>query len=212
VVVVDPVSNFTTSGSASDAEAMLLRLVDFLKGRGITAMLISLTGGGRTLEATEVGLSSIVDTWLLLRDIELAGERNRGLYILKSRGMSHSNQIREFLITPEGLKLVDVYIGPEGVLTGSMRAAQEDRERAEKLVRDQDIERRQRELDSKRTALEAQIAALQTQFHSIEAESKMIRLQDDMRERTLNDNQLAARARRGSAQATTGNGKRNRQQ
>jgi circadian clock protein KaiC len=212
VVIVDPVSNFTTSGSASDAEAMLLRLVDFLKGRGVTAMLISLTGGGRTLEATEVGLSSIVDTWLLLRDIELAGERNRGLYILKSRGMSHSNQIREFLITPEGLKLVDVYIGPEGVLTGSMRAAQEDRERAEKLVRDQDIERRQRELDSKRTALEAQIAALQTQFHSIEAESKMIRLQDDMRERTLNDNQLAARARRGSAQATTGNGKRNRQQ
>jgi circadian clock protein KaiC len=211
VVIVDPVSNFTTSGSASDAEAMLLRLVDFLKGRGVTAMLISLTGGGRTLEATEVGLSSIVDTWLLLRDIELAGERNRGLYILKSRGMHHSNQIREFLITSEGLKLIDVYIGPEGVLTGSMRAAQEDRERAEKLIRDQDIERRQRELDSKRAALEAQIAALQTQFHSIEAESKMIRLQDDMRERTLHDNQLAARARRGSTQAT-GNGKRNRKQ
>ena len=213
VVVVDPVSNFTSSGSASDAEAMLLRLVDFLKGRGITAMMITLTGGGRTLEATEVGLSSIVDTWLLLRDIELAGERNRGLYILKSRGMSHSNQIREFLITSEGLKLVDVYVGPEGVLTGSMRAAQEDRERAEKLVRDQEIERRQRELDSKRTALEAQITALQTQFHSIEAESKMARVQDEMRERTLLSNQVAARARRGGiAQAATGNGKGKRKQ
>jgi circadian clock protein KaiC len=192
---------------------MLLRLVDFLKGRGITAMLIALTGGGRTLEATEVGLSSIVDTWLLVRDIELAGERNRGLYILKSRGMHHSNQIREFLITSEGLKLIDVYIGPEGVLTGSMRAAQEDRERAEKLVRDQDMERRQRELDAKRTALEAQIAALQTQFHSIEAESKMARVQDEMRERTLLSNQVAARARRdGTTQAMTGNGKRNGKQ
>jgi len=213
VVIVDPVSNFSTSGSASDAEAMLLRLVDFLKGRGVTAMLISLTGGGKTLEATEVGLSSIVDTWLLLRDIELAGERNRGMFVLKSRGMSHSNQIREFLITKEGLRLIDVYVGPEGVLTGSMRVAQEDRERANKLMREEEMERRQRELEAKRTALQAQIAALQTEFQRIEGEARMIRLQDETRERALLSNQTAARERRGGAtQGTTANGKRNRKE
>src|SRR3954469_1420274 len=130
VVIIDPVTNLSQSGSQVDAEAMLLRMIDFLKSRGITAMLISLTHGGKSLEATDVGISSLIDTWLLVRDIELGGERNRGLYILKSRGMAHSNQIREFLITSEGIQLKDVYIGPEGVLTGSMRAAQEAREPA----------------------------------------------------------------------------------
>jgi circadian clock protein KaiC len=104
-VVVDPISNFSSSGTAADAQAMLLRLVDFLKSRQVTALMTHLTGGGKAVEATDVGISSIIDTWLLLRDIESAGERNRGLNVLKSRGMKHSNQIREFLITAEGIQL-----------------------------------------------------------------------------------------------------------
>jgi circadian clock protein KaiC len=155
-VVIDPISNFSASGSTSDASLMLLRLIDFLKSRKITAFLTHLTSGGKAMEATDIGISSIIDTWLLVRDIELGGERNRGLYVLKSRGMKHSNQIREFVITPEGIQLLDVYVGPEGVLTGSMRAAQEAREQAAALALREEIEAKQREVDRLRAALEMQ--------------------------------------------------------
>jgi circadian clock protein KaiC len=111
-----------------------------------------------------------MDSWLLLRDIELGGERNRGLYVLKSRGMAHSNQIREFVLSDRGIDIRDVYIGPEGVLTGSMRLAQEAREEAKKVSRQLEIESKQRELACKRAALEAQIAALKAQFEGEEAE------------------------------------------
>ncbi|HEY7378651.1 MAG TPA: circadian clock protein KaiC, partial [Steroidobacteraceae bacterium] len=208
VVVLDPISNFATAGTEIDAQAMLLRLIDFLKSRQITAMFVHLTSGGSNWEKTDVGVSSLIDTWVLLRDIELAGERNRGLYVLKSRGMKHSNQIREFLITSEGIRLEDVYIGPEGVLTGSMRAAQEDREKATKLVRAQEIERKQRDLARKRAALEAQIAALRVEFEAVEDESKVVAEQDRAREQQLTDDRTAAGRRRGAD--ATGTGKRNR--
>src|SRR5439155_1421515 len=122
--------------------------------RQITAMFVNLTAGGNAWEHTDVGVSSLIDSWILLRNIELAGERNRGIYVLKSRGMKHSNQIREFLITSEGVKLEEVYVGPAGVLTGSMRAALEEREKAAALARSPDIERKQRDLARKRAALE----------------------------------------------------------
>jgi circadian clock protein KaiC len=155
-VVIDPISNFSSAGNGGDAQLMLLRLIDFLKARQVTALLTHLTSGGSAVEATEVGISSIIDTWLLLRDIEVGGERNRGLYVLKSRGMKHSNQIREFVITPEGIELLDVYVGPEGVLTGSMRAAQEARERAAAQALQDEIAAKQRELERLRATLEAQ--------------------------------------------------------
>ena len=155
-VLIDPISNFSSSGSTSDAALMLLRLIDYLKAQQITAFLTHLTSGGSASEATDVGISSIIDTWLLLRDIELGGERNRGLYVLKSRGMKHSNQIREFVITPEGIQLLDVYVGPEGVLTGSLRAAQEAREQAAAAELQEDIAAKQRELDRLRAALDLQ--------------------------------------------------------
>jgi circadian clock protein KaiC len=212
VVIIDPISNLSSSGSQTDAEAMLLRLVDFLKARGTTAMLISLTSGGNALEATDVGVSSIIDTWLLVRDIELGGERNRGLYVLKSRGMKHSNQIREFLMTSEGIKLEEVYIGPEGVLTGSMRAAQEDRERAAALAREQELERKQRELDGRRAALEAQIAALRAEFQSVEDEAALVKTQDRTRGQRIMEERAAAQMRRAgeAGKPAQGNGKRNR--
>jgi circadian clock protein KaiC len=193
---------------------MLLRLIDFLKARGTTALLTSLTSGGTALEATDVGVSSIIDTWLLVRDIELGGERNRGLYVLKSRGMKHSNQIREFLMTPQGIKLEEVYVGPEGVLTGSMRAAQEEREKAAALAREQELERKQRELTGRRAALEAQIAALRAEFQSVEDEAKLVKVQDKAREQQIVEERAAAQLRReGEADKSlqgNGNGKRNR--
>jgi circadian clock protein KaiC len=197
-VIVDPISNFIDSSSALEAQLMLLRLVDFLKAKRITAFFTHLTSGAAAREATDIGISSLIDTWLLLRDIELGGERNRGLYVIKSRGMKHSNQIREFILTPEGIQLEDVYLGPEGVLTGSMRAAQEAREAAEALARSQDAERKQRELEARRAALEAQIAALRAEFKSSEDEAKLLGNLNTLRERNLAEERLATAKRRGA--------------
>ncbi len=197
-VVIDPISNFATAGTAAEAEAMLLRLIDFLKARQVTAMFVNLTAGGDAWERTDVGVSSLIDTWILLRDIELAGERNRGIYVLKSRGMKHSNQIREFLISSEGIQLQDVYVGPEGVLTGSMRAAQEDREKAAAMARAQEMERKQRDLARRRAVLEAQIASLRAEFEAVEDESKVVSAQDRAREQQIAENRSAAAVRRGA--------------
>ena len=203
VVIVDPISNLSNAGTAAEAEAMLLRLIDFLKSRQITAMFVHLTAGGNAWEKTDVGVSSLTDTWILLRDIELAGERNRGIYVLKSRGMKHSNQIREFLVTGEGIKLEDVYVGPEGVLTGSMRAAQEEREKAALRAREEEVERKQRDLARRRAVLEAQITALRAEFEAAEEESKTVAEQDRTREQRIAENRSAAALRRGADAAAT---------
>jgi circadian clock protein KaiC len=182
VVIVDPITTFTDAGSSAEAESMLMRLIDFLKRQQSTAVFTSLTHGGNPMEQSQVAISSLIDTWLLLRDIELGGERNRAVYVLKSRGMAHSNQIREFLLTDHGVALREVYVGPEGVLTGSMRLAQEAREEAAALGHRQDIERRQRSLEHKRHALDAQMAALRTQFAAEEEELKLLIHQEQQAE------------------------------
>ncbi|MFN0196604.1 MAG: circadian clock protein KaiC [Planctomycetaceae bacterium] len=166
LVIVDPITSFISSGTGAEATSMMMRLVDYLKSRQITALLTNLNHAGSVIEQTNVEISSLIDTWLLLRDIELNGERNRGLYILKSRGMAHSNQIREFLLTDHGVQLTDVYLGPEGVLTGSARLAQEAREQATAVERSLEIERKGGELARRQQALEAQIAVLQLQFQT----------------------------------------------
>jgi circadian clock protein KaiC len=168
-VIVDPITSFLSAAHADDARAMLTRLLDFLKGQQITALFTSLTGGSGSLEETEIGLSSIMDSWLLLRDIELGGERNRALYVLKSRGTAHSNQLREYLITERGIELLAPYVGPDGVLTGSARLAQEARERAATVAREQQMEEQRRALARKRSLLEAHIARLRLEFEAEEA-------------------------------------------
>ncbi len=208
VVVIDPISNLATAGTESEAESMMLRLIDHLKARQVTALFTNLTAGGDAWEHTDIGVSSLIDTWILLRDIELAGERNRGLYVLKSRGMKHSNQIREFLITAEGIQLEDVYAGPEGVLTGSMRAAQEDRERAAALARAQETERKQRDLARRRAALEAQIAALRAEFQEVEDEAKILAEENRASEQQLEASRSAAAMRRGADKPALVKGKR----
>jgi len=164
VVIIDPVTNMMTAGLARDARSVLLRLIDYLKGLQITVFMNSLTHDGNTIEQSEVEISSLIDTWLFVRDIELGGERNRGMYILKSRGMAHSNQIREFVLGRQGIELVDVYLGPAGVLTGSARIAQAAKEHALETAGRRDLKRQQAEMLSKRKAFEAQIAALQAQI------------------------------------------------
>jgi circadian clock protein KaiC len=164
VVILDPLNSFIIGGNETNVKMMLVRLVDFLKINQITGLFTSLTSGNHALEQTDVDISSLIDTWLLLRDIENSGERNRGLYILKSRGMAHSNQIREFLLTDHGMDLRDVYVGPSGVLAGSARLAQEAQEKAALMIRDQEVELRRIELERKRTTLEAQIAVMRAEF------------------------------------------------
>ena len=173
-VVIDPISNLSQAGNRAEATAMLTRLIDYLKLKRITAVMTCLTDAKNGLERTDADVSSLVDTWLLLRDIELSGERNRAMYILKSRGMAHSNQIREFLLTSEGIDLADVYLGADGVLTGSARQAQEAKERAADLFRQQQVEARQRELDRRRDALEARITALRKEFEAEEEEARRV--------------------------------------
>jgi circadian clock protein KaiC len=171
-VITDPLTSLTDAGAAEDVGQMTLRLVDFLKSRNITALFTSLTHGGNALEATALGISSLMDTWILLRDIEISGERNRGLYILKSRGMAHSNQIREFQLSNDGIRLVDAYLGADGVLTGSARLAQERREREVALKQAVDERRRREEAQRKRQAIEAQIHALRAEAESLATEAQ----------------------------------------
>jgi circadian clock protein KaiC len=164
VVVIDPVTNFLAVGNDLEVKSMVTRLIDVFKSRHTTAMFTSLTAGDSTAESSEVGVSSLMDAWLLLRNLESNGERNRGLYVLKARGMAHSNQIREFLLTDRGVRLVDAYIGPSGLLTGSARIAQDIREQAQAAARKQQLARKNLELKQKRQTLESQIAKMRADF------------------------------------------------
>ncbi len=166
VVAVDPITNLASVSSFSEARALLIRLIDFLKTRQITALFTSLIHGERDIETTDIGISSLMDVWLMLRDSEHNGERNRLLYVLKARGMAHSNQVREFRLTPEGIRMIDVYVGPAGVLTGTARLAQEARERDAEAARREEVERRARELQQRHLALQAQIDALRLELET----------------------------------------------
>jgi circadian clock protein KaiC len=166
VVVVDPITNFLAVADEGDTKAMLTRLIDLLKTKEITGMFTSLTSAGKEIEDSEIGVSSLMDAWLLLKNIEMNGERNRGLYILKARGTPHSNQIREFLLTNQGVKLLDAYIGPAGVLMGTARSSQVARENAAEVDRSLASERKERELRRKQGLYEAQLLALKGQYET----------------------------------------------
>jgi circadian clock protein KaiC len=174
LVIMDPLSAFSFGNNKIEVKSMLIRLIDFLKMKRITGLFTNLTEGGGVLEQTDLYISSLIDTWLLLRNFDSGGERNRGLSILKSRGMAHSNQTREFLLTDHGMELHDVNIGAEGQLVGSARLAKEAEEKAAQLLRKQEVEARKTELESKRSALEAQIALLRAEFAEQEVASLKI--------------------------------------
>ncbi|HWM90002.1 MAG TPA: circadian clock protein KaiC [Thermoanaerobaculia bacterium] len=204
VVIVDPITNFLSVGGEEEVKSMLMRLIDFLKAHQVTALFTSLTHIEQ-MEQTEVGVSSLMDTWLLVRQNEISGERNRTLYVLKARGMAHSNQLREVLLTDEGIRLVDPYLGSEGALTGSARLAQEAKEKAAAITRLETMERRRRELERKREALEARLTALRLEFQAEQEETERVLAQEEAREaRLLDDRRDMARARKVDSGPDTG--------
>jgi circadian clock protein KaiC len=187
-----------TGDNHTEVKSMLLRLVDYLKMKRITAFFTSLNAADEHIETTDVYISSLIDTWLLLRDIESAGERNRALYVLKSRGMAHSNQIREFKLTNKGIELLDVYVGQEGVLTGSARVSQEMKDAALQVAFQQEIRRKQIELERKRAAMEDRISLLQSEFQAEESEAlKLIAIEDAGNKRSTLDKARMVKSRRG---------------
>ena len=199
IVILDPINAFVMGNNQTEVKTMLLRLVDFLKMKRVTAFFTTLTSADENnMENTDVYISSLIDTWLLLRDIEIGGERNRGLYVLKSRGMAHSNQIREFRLTDHGIELLDVYVGADGVLTGSARLSQETKDEAEQLLRQQEIGSKQFGLERKRDAMEAQIVVLRSEFEAEESDAlKVIGIEKARNERFTQDKVKMGKSRRG---------------
>ena len=187
VVAIDPLSSLLQAGAGDEARNTMLRIVDFLKERQITAIFTNLITGGAWQEQTDLAISSLVDTWILLRDIEASGERNRALYILKSRGMAHSNQIREFILGSSGIELRNAYLGPAGVLTGSARLALEAQERSERVLRANEAQRRKLEYERKCKALEAQISALHADLEAERHALSQVEHQEADRERARAD-------------------------
>jgi len=185
-VILDPITNLVTVGNVSEVKSMLIRLIDFLQEEQVTVMFTALSLNTIVNEQTDEGVSSLVDAWLLVRDIEFNGERNRGMYIMKSRGMKHSNQVREFIITDKGLDLVEVYLGPEGVLTGSAREAQKLQEATGEVLRDFAVGSKDRELIRKRKVLEAKISNLQMEFESAEEELNKMYQEDQLVKQVAN--------------------------
>lgn len=185
VVVVDPITNLGSLGTGREITAMLSRLVDSFKSEGISAMFTSLTRGEDSLDTSSANVSSLMDTWIILKDVESSGESNRIISLVKSRGMQHSNQVREFIITDEGINLLDVYFGMAGVLTGSARMVQEAEERANAIVREQEMERKRLEVDRKRKAVKAQAEVLELELEADEAEAMKVVRQEETRAREL---------------------------
>jgi len=182
IVIIDPITNFKALGSNAEITAMLTRLIDYFKQQQITALFTSLTAEDHSEELAKTSVSSLMDAWLLLRDVESGAERNRVLHLLKSRGMAHSNQVREFLLTDRGVELRDVYLGASGILlTGSARGSMEAQEQAQAVVRELETADRTRALKRKRAALEAQIAALRAEYCIEEAELQRGITQGDAR-------------------------------
>jgi len=203
VVVVDPISNLTADRSDTEVKPTLMRLIDFLKQQQITTLFTSLTTGGSGTSAAEdsqVGVSSLMDAWLLLRNVEFNGERNRMIFVMKARGMAHSNQVREFVLSDAGIDLVDVYLGADRVLTGAARVAQAAHERSAAELRREDHARKLRQLATRRKAIEAQIAVLKSEGDAEEAEVKFAIAQETLLKKDTQQNSATMEQLRGGAQ------------
>lgn len=184
VVIVDPMTNLITGGTAGEVRSMLTRLIDYLKSRQITAVFSAMTEGDN-LEHTTVNVSSIIDSWILMRDVEHNGERNRTMYILKSRGMAHSNQVREFVLTDNGIQLIDTYVGPEGVLTGSSRLAQASAAQLSEARRERESQMQRARSLRRQLALKAQMNALQAELDSEIEETAYVSETESERQETV---------------------------
>jgi len=182
VTVLDPISSLMAVGEEFEVRSTLVRMVDFLKINGVTTVFTDLKHSEKPQQSTMV--SSLVDTWILLEDVEANGESNRILRIIKSRGMAHSNQIREFLITSKGIEIIPPYIGPSGVLTGSARYAQESKEKAEAITLVEELDLLKQNLANQKKVLDAEIKSLQIEFEDKTIALKR-KVQDEERRKEL---------------------------
>ncbi|MBE7201007.1 MAG: circadian clock protein KaiC, partial [Parafilimonas terrae] len=198
VVVIDPVS--ALRGAASTLQATLLLMIDLVKARGITAVFTTLRSDGSLVQDDDLGVSSLMDTWIKLQNLEANGERTRTLYVIKARGMSHSNQIREFLMSAGGIRLIDAYIGPSGVLTGTARLIQEAEEKAASEQRLRETERSLRDLTRRRSAIERQIEELRAGLEAAQDEEERLRAEDRLRAVRSEEERRAMIARRSAAE------------
>ncbi len=191
-VIIDPISNLISVGSPNEVRSMLVRLIDMLKFNNITTMFTNLSKNDDLRpDMAEESVSSLVDTWITVRDMEGIGERNRGVYIIKSRGMGHSNQVREFVITGEGIQLMDVEIGPHGILTGSARRANELSKKVSGQKLQSEMDRKDREILRKRKVLEATIEALKNEFESVEEELNILKTTEEIQKGLTSENKSA---------------------
>jgi circadian clock protein KaiC len=188
VVIVDPITNLVTVGSISEVKNLLIRLIDFLQNLQVTVMFTALNMKESPTEQTDESVSSLVDTWLMVQDIESNGERNRGMYVMKARGMRHSNQIREFVISDKGLDLVDVFLGAQGVLTGSAREAQQLQDETGEVLWNHAISRKDREIERKKTVLESKIASLREEFESVQDELNRTYIEEELKKEVSEKN------------------------
>jgi circadian clock protein KaiC len=194
--VLDPIS--ALRGETGDVHSMLLRVIDLLKSRGITAYLTNLLSA-QGLDEADAGMSSLMDTWLSLVQLESNGERNRGLYVLKSRGMNHSNQIREYQLTSQGVKLIDAYLGSGGMLAGTARITQEAIDQAASARRAEDSDRKRREIERKRLTLERHIAEMRSELEAEEEETRRSLQHDEQLERRIQAERAAMAVQRGGS-------------
>jgi circadian clock protein KaiC len=196
-IIVDPISAFR--GPSTEIHATLVRLADICKTKGITAVFTSLSAVDEQMSESERSVSSLMDTWISLRDVEADGERNRILYLLKSRGMSHSKQIREYELSNDGVHLTTPYLGPEGVLTGAARMAQEAREREADRERLEQVEQHKRQMARKRAALERQIAEMRAALEAEENELSKIVDHQNVRSASVASDRAAMAQKRGGS-------------
>jgi circadian clock protein KaiC len=196
-VIIDPISNLTYGSNDVQFKSFMTRLIDYFKTKNITTFFTNLNEGNSAfVEYTEIGISSLADTWILLQTVESNGERNRLIHVLKSRGTPHSNQVREFLLTNQGVQLLDVYLGTEGVLTGTARIVQEAKDKAAALARKQTIEQKQHDIERKRLLMEAQIKSIESQFEIDKQEvERLIAIQENQESFLISEEQKRARLR-----------------
>lgn len=201
-VVLDPISSLITAGSPVEVKSMLVRLFDYLKVKQVTCLVTALTASD--FEETYMGISSLIDTWLQVRDIELGAERTRALHLIKSRGMGHSNQVREFIITAKGIDLLPVAVGPDGVLTGSARLDLEARSAEQAAKLEHEAAARQRQIERRRKVLEAQILAMRSELEAEEEETQLVTSAADDRSRQLATTQALISRNRSSLRSERG--------
>jgi circadian clock protein KaiC len=204
VVILDPITNLVTVGDPGEVKSILIRLIDFLQNEQITVMFTALTLNGNHQSQIDEDVSSVVDTWISLRDIEYNGERNHTLYILKSRGMKNSNQVREFLISNEGIQIGEVALGPKGVLIGSAKKAYELEKATNEAIREQKLKRKNKEIEIKKAILEEKILSLRAEFELAKNELNSIDTERELRREITEKNREAiVRMRENKPEKTT---------